>query len=115
MVMDHGRVGPNGALGGQAGGVNRVTVERGADTYTPPHLSKAQDIELQAGDLVRVSTPGGGGYGDPYERDPALVVQDLVRGYYSRDQARELFGVVVDEDLAPDQAATAKLRARKKD
>jgi N-methylhydantoinase B len=112
MVMDHGRVGPNGALGGRAGGVNRVTVERGADTYTPPHLSKAQDIELQAGDCVRVSTPGGGGYGDPYQRDPVLVVQDLVRGYYSRDQARELFGVMVTDDLVLDETATAELRAK---
>jgi N-methylhydantoinase B len=112
MVMDHGRVGPNGALGGHAGGVNRVTVERSGNTYTPPHLSKDQDIELRAGDLVRVSTPGGGGYGDPFERDPGLVVADLVRGYYSRQQARELFGVALDEDLALDEAATAELRGR---
>ena len=43
----------------------------------PPHLSKDQDIQLGAGDVVRVATPGGGGYGDPLTRDPALVLHDV--------------------------------------
>jgi N-methylhydantoinase B len=71
MVMDHGRTGPLGALGGNEGGVNKVAVEVGGATYKPPHLSKDQDIQLQPGDCIRVSTPGGGGYGDPRRRDPA--------------------------------------------
>ena len=58
MVMDHGRTGPLGALGGADGGVNRVRIERGGETYVPPHLSKDQDIQLQPGDRICVSTPG---------------------------------------------------------
>ena len=60
MVMDHGRSGPLGALGGDDGGVNTVAIERGGETYRPQHLSKDQDIELAPGDVIRISTPGGG-------------------------------------------------------
>ncbi len=93
MVMDHGRTGPLGALGGSEGGVNKVAVEISGKEYHPPHLSKDQDIQLTPGDRIRVSTPGGGGYGDPRRRDPAKVAQDVARGYYSRAQAEKLFGV----------------------
>ena len=111
FVMDHGRTGPRGALGGRDGGLNRVVVERNGETYHPPHLSKDQDIRLAVGDTVTVCTPGGGGFGDPMMRDPELVARDLRRGYYTSDQAREMFGVVVDpETLAVDAAATAAER-----
>ncbi len=93
MVMDHGRTGPLGALGGAEGGVNKVAVDISGREYRPPHLSKDQDIQLTPGDRIRVSTPGGGGYGDPRRRDPAKVAQDVARGYYSREQAEKLFGV----------------------
>ena len=102
MVMDHGRSGPLGALGGSNGGVNRVTIESNGSTYRPPHLSKDQDIEMRPGDVIRVSTPGGGGYGDPGRRDPAKVARDVARGYYTREQAAELFGV----RFLPDGGAT---------
>ncbi|MBM4102161.1 MAG: methylhydantoinase [Phycisphaerae bacterium] len=102
MVMDHGRSGPLGALGGSNGGVNRVTIESNGGTYRPPHLSKDQDIEMRPGDVIRVSTPGGGGYGDPGRRDPAKVARDVARGYYTREQAAELFGV----RFLPDGGAT---------
>jgi N-methylhydantoinase B len=92
MVMDHGRSGPLGALGGADGGVNTVTIEKRGGSYRPPHLSKDQDIELEPGDVIRVSTPGGGGYGDPARRDPAKVARDVVRGYYTPEQAERLFG-----------------------
>jgi N-methylhydantoinase B len=92
MVMDHGRSGPLGALGGADGGVNKVTIEKRGGSYRPPHLSKDQDIELEPGDLIRVSTPGGGGYGDPARRDPAKIARDVARGYYTPEQAERLFG-----------------------
>lgn len=92
FVMDHGRVGPQGVLGGQDGAVNRVEVTRGGVVTVPEHLSKAQDIALQPGDRVRVRTPGGGGYGDAARRDPALVAEDVRLGRYSVEEARRLFG-----------------------
>ena len=92
MVMDHGRTGPQGALGGEAGGVNTVVVTQGNKTYKPPHLSKDQDIEIGGGDVVRVQTPGGGGFGDPGKRKPESIARDIARGYYSEAEARDKFG-----------------------
>ncbi len=76
FVMDHGRFGPQGALGGADGAVNEVRISRSGGVYTPEHLSKEQDIPLTAGDRVNVKTPGGGGYGDPADRDPDLDRED---------------------------------------
>jgi len=113
FVMDHGRVGPQGALGGKDGGPNTVTVYRNGKAYTPVHLSKDQDIPIAPGDVVSVGTPGGGGYGDPLERDTSLVLRDVKRGYYTPAEARELFSVILTKDLdAIDEAATAALRAQ---
>lgn len=111
FVMDHGRFGPQGALGGRDGAVNEVTVFRGGEAHVPPHLSKEQDIPLKAGDRVRVGTPGGGGYGDPFERAPDRVLADVRLGYYSPAQAAELFGVAIGE-AGIDVEATAALRGR---
>ncbi len=91
FVMDHGRTGPQGALGGKDGAVNRVEIMRQGVLTIPEHLSKAQDIPLRPGDRVRVRTPGGGGYGDPALRNPALVDEDVRLGRYSEDEARRLF------------------------
>ncbi|MGO8915682.1 MAG: hydantoinase B/oxoprolinase family protein [Stellaceae bacterium] len=110
FVMDHGRVGPQGALGGGDGGVNTVLVEQGDRAYVPPHLSKDQDIEVAPGDAITVSTPGGGGYGPAFERAPALVARDVRRGYYTAAQAAERFGVALDDAGGVDAAATERLR-----
>jgi len=92
MVMDHGRTGPQGVLGGHAGGTNRVQIDQGGKAYHPPHISKDQDIEIGVGDVVRVSTPGGGGFGDPARRSAEAVARDVTRGYYSAAEAQEKFG-----------------------
>ncbi len=114
FVMDHGRFGPQGVRGGRDGACNRITVTY-ADgrSYVPPHLSKDQGVPVAAGDRITVETPGGGGYGDPFTREPDRVVRDLRRGYYTPAQARDWFGVVVDETtLEIDPAATETLRAQ---
>jgi N-methylhydantoinase B len=111
FVMDHGRTGPQGACGGKDGAVNTVTVFRDGKPHVPKHLSKEQDIPLKAGDRVRVGTPGGGGYGDPFRRDPALVLRDVMLGYYTIEQAKETFGVALSADGQLDLAATQTLRS----
>ena len=112
FVMDHGRFGPQGAQGGADGRVNRVTVRRNGEDYVPPHLSKDQGIAIGPGDSVIVETPGGGGFGPAFERDPALVARDVRRGYYTRAEAEERFGVVLDAGMEVDVAATAERRVR---
>jgi N-methylhydantoinase B len=92
FVMDHGRFGPPGVRGGGDGAVNIVKIHRGGETFTPEHLSKDQNILIRAGDRIEVMTPGGGGFGDPALRDPALVDRDVRRGYYSAETAARLWG-----------------------
>ena len=113
FVMDHGRFGPQGALGGADGAPNMVEVWRDGECHVPEHLSKEQDIPLKAGDRVRVRTPGGGGYGEPLERDPALVARDVALGRYTVEEADALFGVVI-ADGVPDPARTADLRRKRR-
>ncbi|WP_209442345.1 hydantoinase B/oxoprolinase family protein [Neoroseomonas oryzicola] len=110
FVMDHGRFGPPGVLGGGDGAPNAVRIHRDGATTIPLHLSKDQGIALAPGDRVEVMTPGGGGYGNPFARDPALVARDVRRGYYTRDQARTLWGVAIAADGTVDDAATEALR-----
>lgn len=113
FVMDHGRFGPPGAIGGKDGAPNQVTLYRDGVAMTPEHLSKAQDIPLKAGDRVRVQTPGGGGYGDPFERDPEAVARDVRLGRYTVDQALTLFGVALDAAGDVDIAGTKAARSAK--
>ena len=112
MVMDHGRFGPQGVLGGKDGGVNKVQIEHNGQTYVPPHLSKDQNIHVQAGDTICVSTPGGGGYESSLKRNPELVRNDVQRGYYTVQQAQDLFGVVLTSEGLVDGNATQKLRSQ---
>ena len=113
MVMEHGRVGPQGALGGADGGVNTVAIDRKGAIYRPLHLSKDQDIQLEPGDVIRVSTPGGGGYGNAYRRDPNKVAVDVSRGYYTSAQAEQRFGVRLTSDGTVDLPATEQLRRQR--
>jgi N-methylhydantoinase B len=62
----------------------------------PELLYKTENRPLQAGDRVRMSTGGGGGYGDPRERPAELVAKDVIRGFVSIDSARDDYGVVID-------------------
>jgi len=110
FVMDHGRFGPPGVQGGGDGAPNVVRVHRGGAVMIPEHLSKDQDIALRAGDRVEVMTPGGGGYGDPMTRDPALVRRDVLLGYYRPESARVLFGVGIADSGEIDKAETMRLR-----
>jgi N-methylhydantoinase B len=60
-------------------------------------------------------TAGGGGWGDPLERDPERVLRDVREGYVSAEKAHELYGVVLDADERKvDGAATRALRAHRR-
>ena len=81
FLMDHGRCGPPGVLGGEAGAVNKIRIAQGAQVTTPDHLSKGEGYVLEAGDWIDVETPGGGGYGPPDKRPDSLRSRDRARGY----------------------------------
>ena len=68
---------------------------------------------LKRGDLLSVEFAGGGGSGDPLERDVGRVRDDVARGYVSLEAAKEDYGVALDRDLGIDPDATAQLRLKK--
>ena len=71
----------------------------------------ASDVVLQPGQLFEFRCASGGGYGDPIDRDPARVASDVKRGRVSFDDARNVYGVVVDTSFTVDLPATTALRA----
>ncbi|MEA2386961.1 MAG: N-methylhydantoinase, partial [Thermoleophilaceae bacterium] len=69
--------------------------------------------EIAEGDILYVRHGGGGGYGDPLDRDPELVLRDILDGLVTVEPARDIYGVVVDPDAETvDADATRELRAR---
>ena len=103
---------PQGACGGGPGGGARNYVTR-KDGRVEPADGWAE-VALAEGDAVTGISPGGGGYGSPFERDPALVAADVQAGIVSRGRAREVYGVAVDDKGAVDRSATSSLRALKR-
>jgi len=74
-----------------------------------------REAPLEPGDIVQVNMNAGGGWGDPLERDPELVLGDVLDGYVSIHGAREDYGVVIrPEEISIDWAATRKLRAERR-
>src|SRR6476659_2592391 len=72
--------------------------------------SKIAGLRFKRDDLLSVEFAGGGGLGNPLERDPDRVREDVVRGYVSLTAARDDYGVVLDpKDLHVDMSATARL------
>ena len=68
-----------------------------------------------SGDVIAFHSAGGGGYGDPLERDPQALVKDVLDGYVSIEKARDDYGVVIDpEKMEVDLAATEKVRSSRK-
>lgn len=67
---------------------------------------------MTSGEMLANCSGGGGGWGDPYKRDPAKVLEDVQNGYVSLNSARRDYGVVIDaETMTVDTKATATLRA----
>ena len=109
--MERLRFPPYGVLGGKPGDGMRAILNQGrADERK---LTKFDQLPVNAGDTLTFMMAGGGGYGDPFERDPERVQSDVEVGFVSREAARRDYGVVIDNDGAFDAAATKKLRARR--
>ena len=112
---ERGRHAPQPVGDGKPAAMNRFSyrADRAADTLeqTPPMTSKHVGIKLQRGGSVRLETPGGGGYGDPLQRDMEAVVSDVRLGYISETAARDHYGVAIASDGSADVDATTALRA----
>jgi N-methylhydantoinase B len=102
---------PWGIAGGMSGGSGRVRVNPGAaDERDLPPLSDGH--ALKRGDILRIETGGGGGYGHPHDRPPGEVLEDVLGGYVSLEAARRRYGVAIVEDAVDDDATAALRRIR---
>jgi N-methylhydantoinase B len=104
---------PRGTLGGEAG--QRSSVWKIDRDGTEQPLAPIGLVDLQPGEWIRGLESGGGGYGDPLERDPERVRHDVLEGWISAPRARGTYGVVLSgsresDDLAVDTEATGRLR-----
>ena len=100
---------PWGVLGGETGlrSTKRLVTTDGQEQWLP---AKVEGIKVKEGDVLYFNTWGGGGWGDPYARDPELVRTDVARGLVTPEGARR-YGVVIADNHSVDAAATASLRA----
>ena len=101
---------PWGVNGGQPAQRSWKRLDR-ADGTQQPLPAKCDSVAVQPGDLLHFVTWGGGGWGDPLERDPALVALEVARGLVSAKGAAD-YGVVLSQDGSVDVAATEAQRGR---
>jgi N-methylhydantoinase B len=108
VLSDRAVIPPFGILGGAAAAAVKVSIRKPQseeeELATP---GKATGMLLREGDVLVMQSAGGGGYGDPLARDPALVAEDVASGYVSAERAGSEYGVVIG-----DTNATAELRKR---
>ena len=107
---DRQDVPPWGLFGGLEASGMRCTVV--SPDGTNKGLPSKVTTYVSGDHVIETQTPGGGGWGDPRERDVESVRRDVVEGLVSPQRARDVYGVAIDPDTSEvDEAATAKLRA----
>jgi N-methylhydantoinase B len=111
-LSERQRFAPYGLFGGRPGALARTVINPGpAEQRVHGKASR----EFEYGDVISFQQSGAGGYGDPIERDPRAVLEDVLDDFVSIAAAREQYGVVitgVGAELRVDDAATRTLRAR---
>jgi N-methylhydantoinase B len=110
-LADRQRFAPYGLAGGRPGARGRTVINPGpGEEIVPGKASR----EFAYGDVISFQQSGAGGYGDPFARDPARVLEDVLDDYVSVEAARVDYGVVITGeglDLRVDEAATRDARA----
>lgn len=114
VLSDRNIIPPAGVNGGASGAPNRFTVRRDGSNIKPGGFpGKIANFELRRGDVVVMESSGGGGYGDPTQRDAARVEADLVDGYVTETglrlyrEAALRVSIILDATLGPAQCRLA--------
>ena len=110
LLGERGKFPPFGVNGGKPAALNRFFYATADGERSPPLVSKVTDVRIRRGMRVRLETPGGGGFGDPFTREPDRVARDVALGYVSVEAARRDYGVALGADNEVDGAETAHLR-----
>jgi N-methylhydantoinase B len=107
---------PNGCAGGRDGRTGDIVINPDGGELAKRLPTRYADYPLRQGDIFRLDTPGGGGFGNPFEREPERVLTDVREGYVTHAAAERDYGVVTVETesgVAIDSAATVRKRAQK--
>lgn len=106
------KIPPQGLFGGKPGKSSQWIINEGTEKEQKLQYAMGDVIFLNYGDTVTCITPGGGGYGNPFERNPELVREDVIQQLISVEKAKEEYGVVIKPDtLEIDYEATQELRS----
>ncbi len=95
VLGDRGRFAPFGLHGGHDAAMAELEFRLDGRSYRPEHVTKDEGIMMGAGDAARLATPGGGGWGNPMQRDTARVLRDVIDEFITADEAQSEYGVVV--------------------
>ena len=107
-LSERQRFTPYGLFGGRSGTPARTVINPGPDERL---VHGKESTDFRYGDVISFQQSGAGGYGDPFERDPALALADVLDGYISVEHARAEYGVVIDPaTMSVDHAATERAR-----
>ena len=101
---------PWGAAGGSEGSVNAIEIIPAGAHQASQRAGRFARKRLQRGDVARLITAVGGGYGDPLQREPERVAADVREDYLTPELARQCYGVALCDGHV-DEAGTAALRA----
>lgn len=113
LFGERGKFGPPGIVGGGKGALNKFSYPDGFGGETsPPMVSKMVGIHLDQGQRIRLETPGGGGYGNALERDPAAVAEDVRLGYVSAQAAADSYKCSISTDGVLDSKETDRMRRK---
>ena len=116
-LSERQRFAPYGVFGGKPGRLARTVINPGPGEQV---VNGKQSREFAYDDVISFQQSGAGGYGDPFARDPARVLDDVLDDYVSLAAARTEYGVVITGgeadgvDLRVDEAATHELRGHTK-
>ena len=81
-----------------------------------PWPSKFTGLPFDAGNVIQITVPSSGGFGDPLERDPEFVLSDVLDGFTTLELAERDYGVVIDRGaMRVDGEATAALRSSRRE
>ncbi|MEM2894135.1 MAG: hydantoinase B/oxoprolinase family protein [Candidatus Bathyarchaeia archaeon] len=112
ILAERTEIPPWGLCNGKPGATGEFYIIKQNDEKIK--LSSKCTVKIEKGDMFVVRTPGGGGYGDPFERSPELVHRDVLNGLVSLEAARKQYGVVIDQEkMEIDWKSTSQLRLTK--
>ena len=110
--MERTKFQPWGLEGGRAGAPADCVLNPD-DHERVRRIGKVNVERLEAGDVISLRTPGGGGYGDPATRDPQKVLDDVLDGFVSAEAAAAIYGAILEQGVV-NAAATAAARVEQR-